>query len=116
MSVPLALLFTALSTRPPIIQGFHLSDFWAWLRYAWALDSSLDLRLRPEWESIDPHQKAVLSDELGVGFTTCLLSTELGYSQFRDTLYFVGVLEPGSFLLTSSAKRGPKKSPDYIAR
>jgi hypothetical protein len=116
MNVPLALLFTALSTRPPTVQGFHLSDFWAWLRYTWAFDSSLDLRLRPEWESVDPHQKAVLSDELGVGFTTYLLSTELGCSQFIDTLYFVNALEPGSFLLTSSAKRGPKKSPDYIAR
>ncbi len=116
MSVPLALLFTALSTRPPTVQGFHLADFWAWHRYAWAFDSSPDLRLRPEWENVDPHQKAVLSDELGVGFTTYLLSTELGCSQFVDTLHFVNVLEPGSFLLTSSAKRGPKKSPDYVAR
>jgi hypothetical protein len=116
MSVPLALLFTALSTRPPTVQGFYLADFWAWLRYAWAFDGSPNLRLRREWESVDPHQKAVLSDELGVGFTTYLLSTGLGCSQFIDTLYFVNVLEPGSFSLTSSAKRGPKKSPDYIAR
>ena len=115
VDVGLAMLHTATWTRPPSSKGFDLSDCWAWLRYARAFASSPDLRLRPEWEEIDPHQKTILSDDLGIGFTTQFLLNALDFVDYADTLYVLKVL-PGSFRLRSNKKHGPKKSPDYIAR
>jgi len=115
-NVLLALLHTAIWTRPPGLAGFHLSSVWAWLRYGPAIATSSDLRLCSEWSAIDSHQKAVLSDELGVGFSTYLLAEKLGILEFADTNYVVNVLAPHKFALLPSAKVGPKKSPDYIGR
>jgi hypothetical protein len=42
------------------------------------------------------------------------LSRTLDFVKFSDTLWVVNTLSPGSFRLASSARRGPKKSPDYI--
>lgn len=109
------LLHTALRTRPPVVHGFNLSDLWAWMRYGYAIDTTAALRLRPEWSDTDAHQKAVMSDELGVGLTTQLLVEELGFWLMVDTLYLVRVLAPSYLALASKAKRGPAKSPDFIA-
>jgi hypothetical protein len=114
INVITALIHTALWTRPPITHGFHLSDFWACLRYYPAIDDSNDLRLRETWSLVDPHQKTILSDELGVGFTTQLLIEELGCKHFADTLYVVNILHPGKFDFAKPAKKGKNKSPDYI--
>jgi hypothetical protein len=109
-----ALIFTGLFTRPPICYGFSLADCWAWLRYFPAIAQTQDLRLCDAWTALDPHHKTVLSGDFGVGFTTWFLSRTLGFVNFSDTLWVVNTLSPGSFRLTSSARRGPKKSPDYI--
>jgi hypothetical protein len=111
-----ALVFTALWTRPPVIYGFHLSDLWAWHRYLPALATTSGLRLREEWTSIDRHQKTILSDELGVGFTTLLIREAFNCGEFIDTLHFVKVLEPSSLSLLEGARAGSHKSPDYVAR
>jgi hypothetical protein len=110
-----ALLFTALWTRPPVRYGFSLSDCWAWLRYLPAIAPTTDLRLCDEWTTLDPHHKTVLSGDFGVGFTTWFLYQTLGLVKFSDTLWVVNTLSPGAFRLRSSARRGPRKSPDYIA-
>lgn len=110
-----ALAFTALWTRPPVRYGFSLSDCWAWLRYFPAIAATQDLRLCDAWTTLDPHQKTVLSGDFGVGFTTWFLYQTLGFVKYSDTLWVVNTLTPGSFRLASSAKRGPQKSPDYIA-
>ena len=109
-----ALIFTALWTRPPISYGFSLSDCWAWMRYLPAIAPTADLRLRNAWTTLDPHHKTVLSGDFGVGFTTWFLHQTLGFVRFSDTLWVVNTLSPGAFRLASSARRGPKKSPDYI--
>jgi hypothetical protein len=111
-----ALLYTAYVTRPPTVHGFHLSDYWAWLRYLPAIAASSDLRLCADWDNVDSHQKAVLSDELGVGFATQFVTNVFDCLEFTDTLYVVNVLSPTRFSLKGGAKRGPRKSPDYIAR
>jgi len=110
-----ALIFTALWTRPPIRYGFSLSDCWAWLRYLPAIAPTQDLRLCEAWTTLDPHHKTVLSGDFGVGFTTWFLNQTLGFVKFSDTLWVVNTLSPGTFQLASSARRGPQKSPDYIA-
>lgn len=116
VNVLCALLFTALWTRPAKVHGFHLSDLWAWHRYLPAIAGTNDLRLREEWKSVDPHQKTILSDELGVGFTTLLIQEAFRCGEFADTLYVAKVLEPDNFRLASTARAGSQKSPDYIAR
>jgi hypothetical protein len=116
MSVRIALLHTALCTRPPTSTGICLADYWAWLRYGPAIDSSADLRLRAEWDDIDPHQKTVLSDELGMGFTAYLLSRVLKFKSFADTIHFVNVTNPGKYKFDKrSRKNGKYKSPDFVA-
>lgn len=109
-----SLLFTAICTRPPVTTGLHLSDFWAWLRYRPAISNRSDLRLCEEWDVVDSHQKTILSDELGVGFTTHLLADKLGFLCFADTLYVVEKLFSNSFNFQKFAKNGAKKSPDFI--
>ena len=73
-------------------------------------------RLCKEWEDIDPHQKTILSDEFGVGFTTYLLCEKLGCIGFADTLYIQKHPDLARyFSVRSSKKIGRQKSPDYIA-
>lgn len=111
----LALLCTAIYTRPPVYRGLSLADYWAWMRYGRAIHPSPKLRLVPEWNEIDPHQKAVLSDELGVGFTTYFLADVGDFAEYIDTLHFVRVAAPGRLTQLPSKKSGPAKSPDYVA-
>src|SRR5688500_3238236 len=73
------LLCIALVNRPPALRGFDLGDTWAWLRYRPALANRRGLRLRQEWTDIDPHQKTVLSDELGVGFVAYFVARRLDF-------------------------------------
>lgn len=115
MSVGIALLHTALRTRPPQSTGMSLADYWAWLRYGPAIGDSSDLRLRSEWSDIDPHQKTVLSDDLGMGFTTYLLARTLKFKSFADTLHFVNVTNPGNHKFLHVSKNGKYKAPDFVA-
>ncbi len=110
------LLDTAISTRSPIITGFNLSDYWAWLRYGESFDVSSELKLKNEWKHVDPHQKTILSDELGVGSTTHILKKHLGFKSFVDTQYMMNVVMPNKFNLVKKSKVGPSKAPDYIGR
>lgn len=108
------LIHTALWTRPPKLTGFHLSDFWAWLRYFPAFSkTTTDLRLRKEWKDIDPHQKTILSDEIGVGSTTFTLINTLGFQGFIDAIYLLETLNLTHLRLNKS-KNGKGKTPDYI--
>lgn len=113
--VDAALLSLAIHTRPPVVHGFDLADMWAWMRYAPAVAATQDLRLRQEWTGIDAHQKSVLSDDCGVGFTTWFLIEQLHFRGFVETSHFVRcVAAPGAYYLLNSNKSGPNKTPDYI--
>ena len=110
-----ALLFVGIWTRPPTRPGFTLADCWAWLRYFPAFSPATPMQLCHEWSDIDPHQKTVASDELGVGLTTWVLHRTLGFQRYSDTNWVINVLAPGQWGHRSRARRGPAKSPDYIA-
>jgi hypothetical protein len=73
------------------------------------------MRLKAEWKDIDPHQKTILSDELGMGVTTYLLALELDFRIVANTLYFVNIVAPSSYFLKECTKNGQKKSPDFVA-
>ena len=106
------LLCIALVNRPPALRGFDLGDTWAWLRYRPALAAPSELRLRQEWTDIDPHQKTVLSDEMGVGFVSYFLAHRLDFRYFGNTAYVANVLMPNVLWFRRRARRGPAKLPD----
>ena len=110
-----ALACTAILTRPPVVRGFSLGDTWAWLRYGAAVADRPDLRLRQEWTMIDPHQKTIFSDEVAVGTICYFLADQIGFTYFGDTNYVANVVIPGIVRLRRRARRGPSKSPDFIA-
>ena len=115
IDVDQALLCMALVNCPPALQGFDLGDTWAWLRYRPALADLSALRLRQEWTDIDPHQKTVLSDEMGVGFVSHFLASRLDFRYFGNTAYVANVLMPNVFWFRRRARRGPAKMPDFVA-
>lgn len=114
VNLQLLLLHTAIWTRPPLVSGFDLSDTWAWLRYARAFDDGPDLRLREEWRDVDPHQKTIFSDEVGVGTSTLALSRGLGLVGYLDTKYFLKMIAPASWHEQMS-RNGDTKTPDYVS-
>lgn len=107
------ILAIALRTRPPVTFGFHLADTWAWLRYLPAMEPGMGLRLRREWDDLDPHQKTVLSDDWGMGFGTQIIESALGVVAWGDCRH-VAKLYPAAIQLASGGKRGPKKAPDFL--
>lgn len=76
-------------SRPPSFHGLHMSDFWAWLRYYQAPTQDRDLILRREWSNLDPHQKTILSDDWGVGFSTFIVSEMLDVFFWADTSHVI---------------------------
>jgi hypothetical protein len=115
LDIRTSLLHTAMRTRPPSLYGFHLSDVWAWQRYLWAFATGPELRLRPEWAEIDPHQKMVMSDDLGMGLTTHLLSDALDLRDIVDTIRYIRIVDPDALEIVDQGIRGPSKTPDFVA-
>ncbi|MEB2294456.1 hypothetical protein [Priestia megaterium] len=107
------LIHVAKRTSPPISYGFTLGDLWAWLRYLPAFSNDSNLKLRKEWTNIDSHQKTILSDDMGMGFSSSILSKSLKLVFICPTNYLVD-MHP-SISLKKNGKRGPDKSPDFIA-
>ncbi|HDR9188846.1 TPA: hypothetical protein QDB51_002925 [Burkholderia vietnamiensis] len=113
-NILLALTQIGLLTAPPRYHGFHLSTFWAWLRYVPAIDSrKADLRLRRAWSEMDPHQKTILADDFGVGFSCQYLIDNHQLQFFADTRY---VLDRclGTLVSPVTVNQGKFKSPDFI--
>lgn len=107
------LLWIGILTAPPRYRGFDLSTFWAWLRYASAIsDHHPGLRLKPIWTEIDAHQKTVMSDDFGMGFSCHYLAEQHGIQAFANTNYLLDALAGVTTLKPS--QRGPAKSPDFI--
>lgn len=112
-----AFALIALGTAPPTYVGFTLAETWAHQRYAAALDSrKKELRLRPEWVDVDPHQKTILADDWGVGFSLMYLTEKIALSYFSPTGWWLKAVEVaiGKKLKIPKKKTGPPKLPDYI--
>lgn len=108
----------ALVTAPVGGYGFELSSMWPVLRYLPALDGGPELRLRPEWSQLDSHQKTILSDDFGMGIPALLVKRSFGADVFA-TQYVMKRLLPQfanvQVAAIAPAKRGPNKSPDFLA-
>ena len=96
-------------TRCPLLpKGAHIS--WACSRYLHLFRPGRSLRLIPEWAEADPHQKAVLSDDIGVGATTYLLTEKAGFRDFSFTSYVQRHGRP----IAPVAYPSNRRSADYI--
>jgi hypothetical protein len=112
-----SLVLVGILTVPRRAVACSLASYWAHLRYCAAIDYARDdLRLLPEWDELDSHQKTILSDDWGVGFTTHWLSGRLHFRGFCDGRYFIERLNGlgVAHVEQGPEKRGPYKCPDFI--
>ena len=112
--LPTLLLIGQLTT-PPTARGVSLSEFWAWVRYLYAVSSDGDLRITADFANLDSHQKTILSDDFGMGIPIGYLVGVLGLVSWSDGRYFmdrISALMHGP--LPVPRKRGPRKAPDFV--
>ena len=117
LSVPAILLEVGYLTTPTSSTGVSLSEFWAWVRYLAAFTTDNDLRLTSAFSNLDAHQKTILSDDFGMGIPMLWLTDALDLRQPCDGRYFLDrfAAQVGA-TARRTAKRGPNKSPDFVAR
>lgn len=116
------LLNIAWYSAPPRGYGFELAYGWACLRYYSAFSPSNQLSICAAYEGQDPHQKTILSDDMGVGFGTYVVCDVFKPLAVLPTLFFVKLLrhytkyKPRAtpITLVSDAKTGKQKSPDFL--
>jgi hypothetical protein len=112
--LPTLLLIGQLTT-PQIARGVSLSEFWAWVRYLYAVSGDSDLRITADFANLDSHQKTILSDDFGMGIPTGYLVGALDLVAWSDGRYFMdrmSALMHGP--LPVPRKRGPRKAPDFV--
>jgi hypothetical protein len=92
-----------------------LSEFWAYIRYFYAIADTADLRLTQPFVGLDAHQKTILSDDFGMGIPIRWLIDPLSLTAWCDGREFA---ERFSALTLAQpavpARRGPRKSPDFV--
>ena len=116
-NIPALLLTLGYLTTPPQSSGASLSEFWAWVRYFCAISDEPDLRLTNEFSELDPHQKTILSDDFGMAVPVYWLIHTLDLDSITDGRYFIDRLAPDLDATTEPpARRGPRKSPDFVAQ
>ena len=117
LSFPAILLEIGYLTTPTSSTGVSLSEFWAWVRYLAAVTTDNDLRLTSAFANLDAHQKTILSDDFGMGVPMLWLTNVLDLRQPCDGRYFLErfAAQVGA-TARRTAKRGPNKSPDFVAR
>ncbi|KQU08033.1 hypothetical protein [Rhizobium sp. Leaf453] len=104
-------------TTPSHVSGVSLSEFWAWVRYLHAIADTPDLQLTRPFFDLDAHQKTILSDDFGMGIPMAWLIEKLTLGPIADGRYFVDRLAASAGAATlKTAKRGPRKTPDFVAR
>ncbi|WP_044008486.1 hypothetical protein [Leisingera methylohalidivorans] len=111
------LLMIGYLTTPTSSTGVSLSEFWAWVRYLSAVTPDPDLRLTSSFADLDAHQKTILSDDFGMGAPLLWLNEHLDLDRIVDGRYFVEYVAASmGATQRRTAKRGPNKSPDFVAR
>ncbi len=117
LNIPAMLLMIGYLTTPTSSTGVSLSEFWAWVRYLGAISNEANMSLTHSFADLDAHQKTILSDDFGMGVPVLWLCDKLALKSIVDGRYFmqkfaasVGALQP------RTAKRGPNKTPDFVAQ
>lgn len=105
-------------TTPVLSAQSGVATFWPLLRYLHVVAETPGFRFRSGWEDTDRHQKAIASDDLGVGLGMSVLYSAFSYTAcvdgraFLHRLFQLGLLaSPGG----SPPKVGSMKMADYAA-
>lgn len=106
------LLHIGIVTAQPINHELTINKYWAHLRYINCFQKGKNLKTTSEWQDIDSHQKTILSDDLGMGGTSMVLSELMHIDFWTPTSYFIKHLSSLSALSTN--KNGTYKAPDFI--
>ncbi|MDP5854934.1 hypothetical protein P3858_10215 [Pseudomonas aeruginosa] len=118
LNINAMLLMIGYLTTPTSVTGVSLAEFWAWVRYLAAITPhDADLRLTRSYADLDAHQKTILSDDFGMGVPIVWLIKHLPLVEIVDGRYFLqryGARHGAHQHRT--AKRGPNKTPDFVAR
>jgi hypothetical protein len=107
------LLRLGVVTTPAIENLADICSTWAHFRYLWAFEipnlagQTARLRLSEEATRIDFHQKALLSDEIGVGISAVLLGIYFDAPEALDVSLALDNPDWG-------IERGNNSSPDYL--
>ena len=115
VNVASMLLLIGQLTTPTYAGGMSLSEFWAYVRYFYAIADTNDLRLTPAFSALDSHQKTILSDDFGMGVPVQWLIDHLQLTAWCDGREFAerfGALTQAA--VGPTARRGPQKSPDFV--
>jgi len=118
LNIPSMLLMIGYLTTPAATTGVTLSEFWAWVRYLAAITpGDAEMKLTHSFAELDAHQKTILSDDFGMGVSMLWLTDKLDLDLIVDGRYFMQQYA-ASLLVTQRriAKRGPNKTPDFVAR
>ncbi len=117
LNVPAMLLMIGYLTTPISATGVSLSEFWAWVRYLAAIAKQPDLSLTRSFWDLDAHQKTILSDDFGMGVPILWLHDKLSLVQVVDGRYFMQRIASSLGVTQArTAKRGPNKTPDFVAQ
>ena len=100
-------------TTPRIQNLVDLSNLWAYFRYVWAFEPEpfyANLRLSRDATEIDFHQKTIMSDDMGVGFTAYVME------RFFDCRSATDVTVALRRQLIPGLRPQYPTSPDYLFR
>jgi hypothetical protein len=117
LNIPAMLMMIGYLTTPTSSTGVSLSEFWAWVRYLAAISDDPHLSLTHSFAELDAHQKTILSDDFGMGVPILWLWDRLSLEQIVDGRYFMQKIAAAvGATQRRTAKRGPNKTPDFVAR
>jgi hypothetical protein len=117
LNIPAMLMMIGYLTTPTSSTGVSLSEFWAWVRYLAAISDEANLSLTQSFADLDAHQKTILSDDFGMGVPILWLCDRLSLGQIVDGRYFMQKIAASvGATQRRTAKRGPNKTPDFVAR
>lgn len=116
MSFSRALLLLAIATAPAPRSRYQQNSRWAISKYSMVYDprrrkrsGTSDLIINPGIADLDPHQKTILSDDMGVALSLGLLDQHLGIVGIADVflLESLGVI-------TLNSTGGHRSMPDFL--
>lgn len=117
LNIPAMLLMIGYLTTPTSSTGVSLSEFWAWVRYLGAISNEASMSLTHSFADLDAHQKTILSDDFGMGVPVLWLCDKLALKSIVDGRYFIQKFAASvGALQQRTAKRGPNKTPDFVAQ
>lgn len=105
-------------TTPVLNIQSGVARTWPLLRYLHAISDHPQLKFRSGWKEVDPHQKAIASDDLGVGLGMSVLYRAFDYVACVDGRAFLHRMNSLGLLASSGGlppKVGSMKMADFAA-